>query len=256
MGKRRVGISEGGKSELSNVKEIFEPHWSSIEQAYGHLLDGTIREKILSAVKRFIDDARIEQNAPLQKDAEDWLVGLRQISLKFKDVLTKTGALSDSGRRLVGVLLQQELKSLYPQAAGLSTCRTIASKLAEACARTLAKVKNKGFYEGDAWRVLIKDLTNTLGKAGLPTGAPHSRDKKSGDSVAPFVALVIAIQKVLPSEMRRHHRADPLSLGREINRARKSMRDKLPRARASKPSPTARAGHKAPENGMVKSPPK
>jgi hypothetical protein len=222
MAKRlRIGLSEAGMQELSSVQLMFEPHWGSIEQAYGHPLVGTIRQLILTATKDFIDEARFEQNAPLQKDVKDWLARLRRISLEFKDALTGRGALSDSGMRLVTVLLQQEIKSLGPQAASLSACQTMASKLAIACQRTATKMRNKGFDEGDAWASWVAKLTRILGEAGLPTGAPHSRDKKSDDSVASFVALVIAIQKVLPSEIRRHDRADPLSLGREINRARK-----------------------------------
>jgi hypothetical protein len=212
--------------ELSGVMEMFERRWSNIEEAYGHLLDGSIRERLCKATKDFIDEARIEQNAPLQVDVKDWLASVRESSRNLKHALTSRGKLSDSGMRVVIVLLQREIRSLGRPAADISTYRTMASKLAIACDRTRIKVGNKGFNEGDAWRVWIKVLTRILGEAGLPTGAPHSRDKKSDDSVAPFVALVIAIQKVLPPEIRRHDLADPLSLGREINRARRSVRDR------------------------------
>ena len=204
---------------------------------------------MLNAIKDFINDARIEQNAPLQVDVKDWLASVHQSSRKLKDVLTSRGRLSESGMRVVTVLLQQEIRSLGRSAPNLSAARSMVSKLAIACGRTLKRVLNKGFNEGDAWRVWIIELTRILEEAGLPIGAPHSRDKKRDDSVAPFVALIIAIQKVLPSEIRRHDRSDPLSLGREINRARKSARDRLPRPRTGKMSRTALAGQKAPEDG-------
>lgn len=74
MAKRlRIGVSEAGMLELSSVEEMFERRWSSIEEAYGHQLNGTIRVRMLNAIKDFINDARIEQNAPLQVDVKDWL---------------------------------------------------------------------------------------------------------------------------------------------------------------------------------------
>jgi hypothetical protein len=204
---------------------MFEHEWSRIEQTYGKPLNSTIRDPILSAICDFINEASIEQNAPLESDVKDWLASVRQSARKFKDAITNRRKLSDSGMRMVTVLLQEELRRSDPQIT-LSTCRNIALKLATACDRARTTAADKGFSEGDAWRNLIIALTKILTDAGLPTGAPHSRDKKADDTVAPFVALVIAVQRVLPSEIRRHDRADPLSLGKEINRARKSVRDK------------------------------
>jgi hypothetical protein len=244
--RRRIGFSEGGLVGLASVEQMFERDWSGIEQAYGKPL-GAVRVRILTAICDFINEASIEQNAPLQTDVKDWLAGVRHIALKFKDVLTNRRALSDSDMRMVTVLLQEEIRSLDPQIT-LSTCQTMASKLAIACDQTLRKLGNSGFKEGDAWRNLIIALTRILGEARLPTGAPQSRDKAADDSVAPFVALVIAIQKVLSSDIRRHDRADPLSLAKEINRARKAVRDKLRRPRAGKMSRTASAGHKGPDD--------
>jgi hypothetical protein len=247
--RRRIGFSEGGIVGLASVEKKFEREWRTIEQAYGEPLDSTVKARILSAICDFINEASIEQNAPLQTDVKDWLENVRQISRKFTDVLTSHRRLSDSDMRLAKLLLQQGIRSLGPQTVDLSTCRTIASKLAIACGQALRKLGNSGFNQGDAWRNLIIALTRILREARLPTGAPQSRDKKADDSVAPFVALVIAIQKVLPSEIRRHDRADPLSLAKEINRARKSVRDQLPPSRAGNMSRTASAGHKGPDEG-------
>ena len=62
---------------------------------------------MLNAIKDFISEARIEQNAPLQGDVKDWLASVHQDLPEIKERLTSRGRLSDSGMRMVTVLLQQ-----------------------------------------------------------------------------------------------------------------------------------------------------
>jgi hypothetical protein len=243
--RSRISLSEAGAVDEAIVKKRFQNEWGLIEQAYGRTLTDPVRNSIISAVYELWNDTIMEQNAPPLKDIYNRLNNLRQGALVFKSLLNSR-ALLDRDQRAVAILVRHEIKDLGQPRADLRTSALMASRLVTACGRALRKLgSERGFTEGDAWRAFIRTLRTTLKKAGLPTGATQSRDKSSHDAVSPFVALVTALQKRFPENIRRHDRADPLSLAKEINRARQPVRAKQATFSGATISRSKMAGHHA-----------
>jgi hypothetical protein len=202
-----------------------------------------LRDEIVSASLDLWNDAAHEQNAPLGRDILARLDAIRRAALDFKSILSRR-SLSDEGERAIVVYLQDEIRKLGSPHTDLRTAAQIAARLATACDRVSKKLCHaEGFIDGDAWRYFIIRLTNAFKDAGLPWKAAQSRDKSRGDGVSPFISLIIAIQTTFPERLRRHHLADPLSLGKEINRARRPFRDKIDSSSSRKVSRVTNSGH-------------
>jgi hypothetical protein len=239
--KWRINFSEAGEVDRNSVQREIEPHWGRIEDAYGRPLDSKLRDEIVTLVWDLWNDAALEQNAPMSRDVLNRIAEIRRGALDFKLLLNK---LPDETERYIRNHLQQEIKRLGPPQADMRTTVQIAGRLVTACDRVSQRLRHsEGFVDGDAWRHFIIRLTNILKNAKLPTGAAQSRDKSKGDGVSPFVSLVIALQSTLPKKFRRHDRADPLSLGKEINRARQPIRDKVVPMLSPTMSRAADSGH-------------
>jgi hypothetical protein len=229
--RSRISLSEAGQVQVDAIERDFRSHWGEIEQAYGRALPEEVRKSIVLAVHALINDGTIEQNGLFATAANKRIREIRQGALQLKSTLNKR-TLPDHNERALSLLLKDEIKRLGPPRSDLRESAMMAGRLVVACDRLLAKIASgQGVEEGEAWKHFIRVVTAILKKAGLPTGASQSCDKRSDDTPSPFVALISEMQKRLPSNIRRHERADPLSLAKKINEARR------PRGKSADPSP-------------------
>jgi hypothetical protein len=219
--RSRISLSEAGQVQVDAIERDFQSHWAEIEKAYRHALPENVRKSIVSAVHALINDGAFEQNALFTTTASERTREIRHSARQLKFTLSKR-MLPDRNERTLSALLKEEIKSLGPPRSDLRETALMAGRLVVACNKVLAKIASgQGLEEGEAWKHFIRVMTAILKKAGLPTGAPQSRDKRSDDTPSPFVALVVEVQKRLPPNIRRHERADPLSLAKKINEARR-----------------------------------
>jgi hypothetical protein len=237
--RSRISLSEAGQVRIDAIERDFQSHWGEIEKVYGPALSEDVRKSIVSAVQALINDGTLEQNALFATTASDRIREIRLSARQLKFSLNKR-ALSDHEERAISLQLGKEIKRLGPPRSDLRETAIIAGRLVHACDRLLAKIAGgEGLEEGEAWKRFIRVMTAILKKADLPTGASQSRDKRSDDKPSPFVVLIAEIQKRLPPKIRRHDRADPLSLAKKINEARRGYRGKsgeIPRVDVSYPS--------------------
>jgi hypothetical protein len=222
MGKRsRISLSEADQVHIDTVERDLQCHWGEIEKAYGRAIPENVQKSIVSAIHALINDSAFEQNALFATTASARIREIRHSARQLKFTLNKR-SLPDYNERTLSALLKDEIKSLGPPRSELRETAIIAGRLVLACDKLLAKMASgQGFEEGEAWKHFIRVMTTILKKAGLPTGATQSRDKRSDDRPSAFVALISAIQKRLPSSIRRHDLADSTSLAKKINGARR-----------------------------------
>jgi hypothetical protein len=219
--RSRISLSEASQVQVDAIERDFQSHWGEIEEAYGRALPEEVRKSIVSAVHALVNDGAIEQNALFETTARKRIREIRHCAQQLKSTLNKR-TLPDHNERALSLLLKDEIKRLGPPRSDLRESAVTAGRLVVACDRLLAKLaRGQGLEEGEAWKHFIRVMTAILKKAGLSTGASQSRDKRSDDTPSPFVALITEIQKRLPSNSRRHERADPLSLAKKINEARR-----------------------------------
>jgi hypothetical protein len=224
--RSRISLSEAGQVQVDAIERDFRSYWDDVEHAYGRALPGEVRKSIISAVHALINDATIEQNALSATTANQRIREIRRSALELKFVLNKR-SLPDHNDRELSRLLNNEIKHLGPPRLDLRQSAMVIARIVTACDRALAKTaSDQGFKEGEAWKHFIVAMTAILKKANLRTGASQSRDKRSDDTPSPFVALISEIQNKLPSNVRRHDRADLSSLAKKINEARRPSRDK------------------------------
>ena len=222
--RSRISLSEAGQVQVDAIERDFQSHWGEIEQAYDRALPEEVRKSIVSAVHALINDGTIEQNAFFATAANERIREIRHSALQLKSTLNKR-TLPDHNERALSLLLKDEIKRLGPPRSDLRGSAMMAGRLVVACDRLLTKLANgQGLEEGEAWKHFIRVITAILKKAGLPTGASQSRDKRSDDTPSPFVAVVSEIQKRVPSNIRRHESAAPFSLAKKINEARRGYR--------------------------------
>jgi hypothetical protein len=219
--RSRISLSEAGQVQVDAIERDFQSHWGEIEQAYNRALPEEVRKSIISAVHALINDGTIEQQALFVTAADERIREIRHCARQLKSTLNKR-TLPDHNERALSLLLKDEIKRLGPPRSDLRQSVMMAGRLVVACDRLLTKLANgQGLEEGEAWKHFIRVITAILKKAGLPSGASQSRDKRSDDTPSPFVALISEIQKRVPSNIRRHERADPFSLVKKINEARR-----------------------------------
>lgn len=224
--RSRISLSEAGQVQVDAIERDFQSYWDDIEHAYGRALPGEVRKSIISAVHALKNDTTIEQNALSATTANERIREIRRSALELKFVLNKR-PLPDHNERELSLLLNNEIKHLGPPRSDLRQSAMVAARIVTACDRALAKTaSDQGLKEGEAWKHFIVAMTAIFKKADLPTGASQSRDKRSDDTPSPFVSLISEIQNKLPSNVRRHDRADLSSLAKKINEARRPGRDK------------------------------
>jgi hypothetical protein len=242
--RARISISEGGFVDEAAVERMFpDAAWKELEAAYKKDLPTEARKVIHDAVQNFLEYTDIANNAPPRAPSIDYVKRLRQGALAFKRALYDRGSLTDAETRMVRTLLLQELKK-YPLRADLTSITTTTSRFITACDHLLTDLgKQTGFNYG--WQIMILELTEGLKqlRLRLPTGASQACDKTSKDVPSPFVALVAAIQRRLPADLRHHDGIDSFSLAKAINRARRLARDKSPIAIAAEMSRLVTTGH-------------
>jgi hypothetical protein len=225
--RSRISLSEAGQVQVDAIERDFQSYWEDIERAYGRVLPEEVRKSVILAVQALINDTAIEQNAFLTTVANERIREIRRGALELKSILNKRPLPDHHNEREITLLLNNEIKKLGPPRSELRESAMMASRLVTACNRALEKTaSDQGFQEGNTWKHFIRVMTAILKKANLPTGASQSRDKRIDDRPSPFVALISEIQNKLPANVRRHERADPLSLAKKINEARRNSRDK------------------------------
>jgi hypothetical protein len=217
---------------VEKVERDFQNYWGDLESAYGRNLPEAVRKSVISAIHALINDTTIEQNAMPTTEAIQRIQEICHAALGLKSVLNKR-SLPDHNERALSLLLKNELKHLGPPRLDLRESTMAVTRLVTACNRASAKKAcAPGIEEGKAWKHFIVVMTNIFKKAtakyktNFPTGASQSRDKCTDDTPSPFVRLICAIQNKLPPNIGRHDLADPLSLAKKINEARRSSRDK------------------------------
>jgi hypothetical protein len=230
--RSRISLSEAGHIAVEKVERDFQNYWGDLEHTYDRNLPEEVRKSIISAIHALINDTTIEQNALSTTEANQRIQEICHAAFELKSVLNKR-SLPDHHERALSLLLKNELKHLGPPRLDLSESTMAATRLVTACKRTRAKIAYApGIEEGKAWKHFIVVMTNIFEKAtakyktNFPTGASQSRDKCRDDTPSPFVRLICAIQNKLPRKIRRHDLADPLSLAKKINEARRSSRRK------------------------------
>lgn len=230
--RSRISLSEAGHIMVEKVERDFQNYWGDLESAYGRNLPEAVRKSVISAIHALINDTTIEQNAMPTTEAIQRIQEICHAALGLKSVLNKR-SLPDHNERALSLLLKNELKHLGPPRLDLRESTMAVTRLVTACNRASAKKAcAPGIEEGKAWKHFIVVMTNIFKKAtakyktNFPTGASQSRDKCTDDTPSPFVRLICAIQNKLPPNIGRHDLADPLSLAKKINEARRSSRDK------------------------------
>jgi hypothetical protein len=225
--RSRISLSEAGQVQVDAIERDFQSHWGEIEQAYGRPLPEEVRKSIVSAVHALMNDGAIEQNALFATAANERIREIRHSARQLKSTLNTRTLPDHNNERALLLLIGKEIKRLGPPRSDLRESAMMAGRIVIACDTLLAKLTaGLGFQEGEAWKHFIRVMTEICDKAGLPTGASQSRDKRSDNKPSPFVAFISEIQKRLPSDIRRHDRADPTSLAKKINEARPGYRDR------------------------------
>jgi hypothetical protein len=233
----KEGLSQNRKARKRRVSESsvigdipFRPidsDWKGVEQAYSQPLKAEDRAAIAAMVKTYFYWAPFETNAPFVSDVENRVKVLRTAASAFERAFVRRGRPEEA------IIYAESLlaRKLSPADASrqMHSFRQSLSNFIRACDQALKELHQTdypSFEEGDAWRKLVRGLTSYLRSQGYPTGASQAFRKDGRDSE--FVCLFEALQKLFPSELRRHHLSGRPSLAKEINRARNRRWDTKP----------------------------
>lgn len=218
--------SSGRSEEIS----LTDHDWKDVEAAYGHSLLTEVRKSIIEATNELLYWEVFERNALPEREALNLISSIRSASNNLRAALSVCGG--DAG--FVAQLLIKE--SLVTPRLSLERHEQIFHALGEllfslssACTQALAdpsvpdQVKPaapidasavlfdeysanrpaRPFREGESWNAWIGRLTEIASKNRLPFKVSKGSDKSNRTS--PFVLLVDALQKFLPSGSKHTH---------------------------------------------------
>jgi hypothetical protein len=214
----------------------FEPTdmgWARLEQVLGHSIPGELRATLTQIFEDYLEDASFEQNAVSPSQVIRRLEEMENRANAFLNILweTEISGLPDDADIEARYLFQKNLAELEPtlqpttfQAmCNLMSSASTAFILAKDEAATSAE---GGYRVGEAWDVMIRELSEHFRRAELPTGARQDKDKRSEDNTPPFLAFIREVQTFFPEELRLSVQSDE-ALAKRVNRARSApARDK------------------------------
>jgi len=214
---------------------IPDSDWEKIEAAYGRQLSPTVRAEILVSMRVYCKLALDEMEAPSALPARRRIDRLRKLARPLLAEIENRNSLSRMAPEAIadGPIYRPlehsnlERRLLKPLSRMLQ--RFIAATDAAHRGLPIRNPKPGGPTYWDLWIVTLTDIAI---KNQLPAGAGEIAGKP--ESYSPFVNLVDALQKLIPSHLRRSTHSQ-CGLNESIKRARRGadMRGSKPKSRTA-----------------------
>lgn len=208
---------------------VSEADWLLIESNYGHSLSNDIRDQIATVTQGFCLLAAGECLAPPTIDARKAARRILTIAKTLMDAMTPPSEIN--GRFYALHLIRNFIRdeklpdpTVLPFQDPVSSFASMLASLVAACEQSLRELHNPERAEikvGMAWDSWICDLVKILERKGLPVSARKDCDKRTNNTLSEFVALISALQKLLPPRCRRTCSASGVETA--INRAKRRL---------------------------------
>lgn len=221
---------------MSSTKYVFLPDdgdWTSLERSIGRSIAQPLREKISNIVQQHFAHQPFETNAPFLDDVLSRLLQIKEAANIFRKELQGPRNRADRETSNIvratlarfldipGYEAEVETVELLEEFVG-----SVMSAADEARKHFVAE-SSDGFVEGQSWQRMVSRLKTLMRDSSMPHGASQASDKSKTNLGSPFVRFVQTLQRSFPNDaLRRHQRANPFALAKEINRADRAFRMK------------------------------
>jgi len=226
----KVPFSSGGNRGFT----IADAAWKAIETAYGRELSPAVREEMGSATAQYVDFATAEKAAPPSLPARRRIERLRKRAKQLLEELDERNSFAAPAPELYADELiyfhlypRSNPKALLPGRRHLLLAPSSAEveRIVAGCDAALSEMGRTSapgyWHEGSSWNSWVVQLTEIAASHGLPVGAAVTVKKAEPDQYSPFIRLVQALQRCLPSDLRRSMLSDD-ALTEAIKRARRA----------------------------------
>lgn len=206
-----------------------EGDWRRIEKACPFLQpeDRPSLEQIMVATVVF---APGELAAPFVDDAKRWLTRLERAAADFRQLAQRCSVQGEHG--YIQTFVQERLNRFEGwQDSSWSRVVSEMADVVEAIRLTREDVETewlRGIVEGQAWELMVRDLSEFAAARNYPLAAPKGTDKSENSSTPGFVILVKEVQNSFPEDCRRPCNSD-IALAEAITVARRGWKRKSER---------------------------
>jgi hypothetical protein len=175
--------------------------WRRIERAYGHNIPRATRDEILTLTRSFVYFAPLEHAAQPLKRARKMLGDWKKAAANFQRMLHNSGDAGVWARSRVNAHFDDvrfRRRQFFDDFSGVLTSFIVA------CSQAIADAEDpslRGYRKGEGWENWVRGLRRALNKKGLPTAVRKDSADLGRDS--PFTKLVEALQKLMPTSIRR-----------------------------------------------------